>query len=140
MSTDSETIIELTDDVDEHLELYVRAFNSGNAEALNRLYTEEAVAVWEPGEPLTGRAREEYVAGFLATGPRMTAKMRHSYVTGDTALLVVDWTMESVGEDGERLTTAGIGLDVLRLGEDGKWRYAVDDPYGESHPYGPGKE
>jgi ketosteroid isomerase-like protein len=140
MTSDSATTFELTGDVDEHVDLYVRAFNSGNADALNRMYTDEAVAVWERGVPLRGVEREQYISGFLATGPRMTAKTRHKYVTGDTALLVVDWTMDSIDENGEQVHTEGIGLDVLRLGEDGKWRYAVDDPYGESHPYGAGRE
>src|SRR5215475_14326728 len=120
MTIDYEKNFDLTDDVEEHIELYVQAFNSGNAELLNRMYTDEAVAVWERGMPLSGSERADYMAGFLATKPKMTAKTRHSYVTGDTALLVVDWTMESVGEDGEPVRSEGTGLDVLRLGADGK--------------------
>jgi ketosteroid isomerase-like protein len=27
---------------------------------------------------------------------------------------------------------SGTGLDVLRRGQDGKWRFAVDNPFGEA--------
>ncbi|MBO1414588.1 SgcJ/EcaC family oxidoreductase [Streptomyces sp. FH025] len=121
----------LTNDVEKHTELYVKAFNSGDADAVNAMYTEEAVAVWEPGSPLTGQARKDYVKEFLARGASMQAKVRHSYVTGDTALLVVDWSMVATNEEGEQEEYQGVGLDVLRRGEDGNWRYAIDDPFGE---------
>ncbi|WP_367136887.1 DUF4440 domain-containing protein [Saccharothrix sp. HUAS TT1] len=122
---------ELTDDATKQTELYVRAFNSGNAEWVNSLYTEEAVAVWEPGRPLTGEAHRQEVAAQIARGATMRAKTRNAYVTGDTALLIVDWTMDATNEQGVVEHLSGVGVDVLRRGEDGKWRYAIDDPYGE---------
>ncbi|MGJ6968260.1 YybH family protein [Streptosporangium sp. G11] len=122
---------ELTDDAQLQTQLYVRAFNSGDFETLERLYTEEAIAVWEPGQPLSGQARRDHIAETLQAKPRMTAKDRHVYETGDATLLVVDWQVEIPGADGEIEVHTGVGLDVLRRGEDGKWRYAIDDPYGE---------
>ncbi|MEU1815982.1 nuclear transport factor 2 family protein [Streptomyces roseifaciens] len=117
--------------VAEHLEHYTRTFNSGDADAINRLYTEDAVSHWEPGKQLTGQARRDGLAEFLTLNPRITTKIRESYVTGDTALLIVDWSMEHDGEDGGRETFSGIGADVLTRNEDGEWRYAIDDPYGD---------
>lgn len=122
---------ELTDDATKQTDLYVRAFNSGNAEWVHSLYTEEAVAVWEPGKPLTGEEHRRTVAEQIERGASMQAKLRHAYVTGDTALLIVDWTMDATNEEGVVEHLAGVGVDVLRRGEDGKWRYAIDDPYGE---------
>ncbi|MFE3140957.1 YybH family protein [Streptomyces scopuliridis] len=107
------------------------AFNAGDFDTLDRFYTEEAVAVWEPGKPLTGQARREYQREFLARGPRMTAVPRQSFVTGDTALLIVDWVIETTDDAGAPERLEGVGVDVLRLGEDAVWRYAVDDPYGQ---------
>jgi ketosteroid isomerase-like protein len=52
-------------------------------------------------------------------------------VTSDTALLVVDWTIdipETANAGSEH--HSGIGLDVLRRGGDGQWRFAIDNPYG----------
>jgi len=122
---------ELMSEVEEQTERYVNAFNSGDANAVNRMYTDEAVAVWEPGKPLTGQARKDYIAAFLTRQPTMTARTRHAYVTGDTALLVVDWSIAATSSDGEQEHFEGVGLDVLRRGEDGNWRYAIDHPYSE---------
>ncbi|MCS0636042.1 SgcJ/EcaC family oxidoreductase [Streptomyces sp. LP05-1] len=122
---------QLTGDVEKHTALYVEAFNSGDADAVNAMYTEDAVAVWEPGVPLTGRARIESVEQWLAAKPKMTATPRHSFVTGDTALLIVDWKIDTTDANGEPEQLTGVGVDVLRLGEDGNWRYAIDDPFGE---------
>jgi len=120
-----------TDDATRHTEHYVRVFNSNDPEALDRMYTPEAVAVWEPGMPLSGDARREYAKEFLSRGPKMTAKDRERYITGDTALLIVDWSIEMTGVDGQPEHLQGVGVDVIRKGADGKWRHAVDDAFGQ---------
>ncbi|WP_175410356.1 nuclear transport factor 2 family protein [Streptomyces sp. TRM64462] len=117
--------------LEKHTSLYVEAFNAGDFDAVDGFYTEEAVAVWEPGRPLTGQARRDYQREFLARRPKMTATPRQSFVTSDTALMIVDWVIETVDDAGEPERLEGVGVDVLRLGEDGIWRYAVDDPYGQ---------
>ncbi|MFE3329641.1 YybH family protein [Streptomyces sp. NPDC059176] len=122
--------VELTDDATEITEIYMKAFNSGNPDVVNQLYTDTAVSVWEPGHPITGQARKDALAEFLALKPKMTAKLRHSYVAGDAALLVVDWQIDVTNAEGEAEHHEGIGNDVLRLGADGKWRFAIDHPYG----------
>lgn len=130
--TDTASAVSLPREIDEHLERYVTAFNAGDADTVNSCYTPEAVAVWEPGSPLSGDARRAYTEEFLASRkPSIDTDVREAYVTGDTALLVVDWTMELTGDDGARERLRGVGLDVLRLTEDGRWLYAVDDPFGE---------
>jgi uncharacterized protein (TIGR02246 family) len=122
---------ELTSIAEKQTELYVRAFNSGDADAVNKLYTEDAVTVWEPGNPVSGQQRKDQLVQFLAQKPVMAAKVRHAYVTEDTALQVVDWTIDVTGEDGSQQHLSGVGLDVLVHDADGNWRYAVDNPFGE---------
>lgn len=109
-------------------ELYVRAMNAGDVEAVLGLYTEDAVSVWDPEKPISGAAHEQAVREFMAKKPAMSATVKESYVTGDTALLVVDWKFDIEGEE----SLSGTGLDVLRKGADGRWRYAVDNPFGDS--------
>jgi uncharacterized protein (TIGR02246 family) len=121
---------ELTEDATEVTALYVRAFNAGDVEAVSRLYTDDALAVWEPGVVLTSDEHRRHVAEVIARGASMQAATRDVYVTGDTALLIVDWTLSATDEAGVVEELAGVGVDVLRRGEDGKWRYAIDDPYG----------
>jgi ketosteroid isomerase-like protein len=122
---------QLQESLEKHTALYVEAFNAGDFEAMDAYYTEEAVAVWEPGKPLTGQARRDYQREFLARGPKITTNTRQVFVTGDTALLIVDWVIDAVDEKGEPERLEGTGVDVLRLGDDGIWRYAIDDPYGQ---------
>jgi uncharacterized protein (TIGR02246 family) len=114
----------------EHTSRYVEAFNSGDADRVNALYTDEAVSVWEAGQALTGQARKDQLTAFLAQKPIMSAAVREAFATDDTVLQVVDWTIDVSDEYGnvERLT--GVGLDVLVRQEDGQWRYAVDNPHG----------
>ncbi|MFI9818284.1 YybH family protein [Saccharothrix variisporea] len=118
----------LTDDATRVTDLYVRAMNAGDLEAVLRLYTEDAVSVWDPEKPISGEEHRQAVAEFITQKPRMRAQVKESYVTGDTALLVVDWTIEIEGQE----TLTGTGLDVLRRGADGNWRYAVDNPFGDN--------
>lgn len=122
---------QLTADLEKHTSRYVEAFNAGDFEAVEGFYTADAIAVWEPGKPLTGDARRAYQREFLARRPKMTANPRQVFVTGDTALMIVDWVIDSVDDNGAPERLQGIGVDVLTLSEDGVWRYAIDDPYGQ---------
>lgn len=128
MSSTVDTV-DLVREAEDHGHRYVAAFNAGDIAVLDTMYTEDAISVWEPGSPLTGEARKAALGEFIALKPKMTASLRESHVTGDTALLVVDWTIEvSTPEGDQRLS--GVGLDVLRR-RGGQWLFAVDNPYGE---------
>ncbi|KAB1144807.1 nuclear transport factor 2 family protein [Streptomyces luteolifulvus] len=124
--------VDLPKELEEHLESYVAAFNSHDAENVNSHYTEAGIIVWEKGNPVSGEDRHAAIKEFLAANqPRIETDVREAYVTGDTALLVVDWTMEINAESGGgRENLRGVGLDVLRK-VNGVWLYAVDDPFGE---------
>jgi uncharacterized protein (TIGR02246 family) len=134
MATESD-VFTLASDIEKHQELFGEAFNSGNAEAVNAMYADDAIGVWEPGQPLSGQARRDYVTEFIRTRkPSVDATVRETFVTRDTAMLIVEWTMDTIGDDGKPERLAGVAVDVLRLGEDGKWRYVVDNPYAIEGP------
>jgi uncharacterized protein (TIGR02246 family) len=128
------TTVQPTTDLDKHLEHYVQAFNSNDPEVVERFYTEDAVAVWEPGKPLSGTARIEATREFLSRKPTMVAVERERYVTGDTILFIVDWSIDMTGVDGKPERLEGVGVDVVRKGADGTWKYAVDDAFGGTPP------
>ncbi|WP_404800227.1 YybH family protein [Actinomadura algeriensis] len=67
----------------------------------------------------------------------MTVRPRHCHTTGDLALLIVDWTIEGTGPDGEPVHIRGTATDVARRGNDGYWRYAIDNPFGVDDFEGP---
>ncbi|MFF5369741.1 YybH family protein [Streptomyces sp. NPDC013187] len=110
-------------------ELAVSAFNSGDVATLDRLFAVDAISVQEDGSVLSGPARTEGRAEVLALRPVMTARVLESYVTSDTALLVVDWSIEVDTAEGGPERHSGTALDVLRRrGDD--WLYVIDNPYG----------
>ncbi|MFJ3877880.1 YybH family protein [Streptomyces sp. NPDC090077] len=69
------------------------------------------------------------------TGLPIDVRPRHTYATGELALLIVDRTTvgtEGTGPDGGPVRLAGTATDIARRGPDGLWRYVVDNPFGTS--------
>ncbi|MFD0205377.1 MULTISPECIES: YybH family protein [Saccharothrix] len=113
----------------DHIDVYVRAFNSGDPDLLLALYADDAVSVWE-GQAMTGQPRRDALAEILGGGPKMTATIRESHVTADAALMIVDWMVETPQPDGTTETMSGQAVDVLRRAADGRWRHVIDHPHG----------
>ncbi|MCE2658129.1 MAG: nuclear transport factor 2 family protein [Rubrivivax sp.] len=114
---------------------FARAFNARDLDALLALYPAGSVFVPAPGQALTTRdAIRQALQGFLAIGLPIAMTVRHVYGAGDTALLVVDWTIRGTGADGRSVDLSGTGTDVVRRDADGLWRYAVDNPFGGLKP------
>ncbi|MBF9133014.1 DUF4440 domain-containing protein [Plantactinospora sp. S1510] len=120
----------LTDDPGEHPRIFARAFNTGDAAAVERVYEPGAVLVPTPGRPVTGPARAAANQRFLALGLPIEVRPRHVYVADDVALLLVDWKIDGTGTDGQRVHLEGTATDVARRGPDGRWRYVIDNPFG----------
>lgn len=120
-----EDSIPLTTDAATHPAVFARAFNSGDPRAVDRLYEDGGILVARPGEPTTGT--ERHAANARIMGSPIDVRPRHVYVTGDIALLIVDWSIEKSG-------FSGTATDVARRGPDGFWRYVIDNPFGVAHP------
>jgi ketosteroid isomerase-like protein len=100
------------------VERFVAAFNDGDLDALERLYLDDAVVVPVPGQ--VTEDRRGALAYLLSLKAAMSASVRRCLTVGDTALLVVDWT---IGE------LAGTAADVVRF-DGSRWRYVIDNPHG----------
>lgn len=100
---------------------FAEAFNAGDPDAVDAVYEENGLFVPEPGTILTGRARRDANQRFLDLGLPIDVRPRHVYEHDGIALLIVDWT---IGD------THGTATDVARRGEDGRWRYVIDNPFG----------
>lgn len=107
---------------------YLDAYNSRDIDAIMAVYAPGAAAVWEPGKAVSGPAHREAVVAFLEKDPKLSAEVRESYVAGDTAALVIDWSIEVPGAP--EMTGTGRGLDVLKRNADGEWRYVITNPFG----------
>ena len=106
-------------------------FNSGKVSAMMALYEPEAVLIAKDGRTVTGHpgiAAE--LERDLRLGLPLQANARHVFVAGDTAEIVLDWSIDGTGPDGGHVHLAGSASDVLRRGADGIWRYLIDNNQG----------
>lgn len=107
---------------------YLDAYNARDIDAIMAVYAPGASAVWEPGKAVSAVEHREAVVEFLKKDPRLSAEVRESYVAGDTAALVIDWSIEVPGAP--EMTGTGRGLDVLKKNAKGEWRYVITNPFG----------
>ncbi|MFF2652636.1 YybH family protein [Streptomyces sp. NPDC058045] len=110
--------------------VFAAAFNTGDPDAIERVYEQAGVLVSSPGVPTTGADRREANARMAALGLPIEVEPRHVYVADDIALLIVDWTIAGTTPDGEEVDIRGTATDVARRGADGTWHYVIDNPFG----------
>ncbi|MFV2173496.1 YybH family protein [Actinomadura sp. LOL_016] len=108
--------------------VFADRFNGGDPAALAEVYEDDGMLVL--GTPMTGEAAHAANARLQGLGVPITVRPRHCHANGDLALLIVDWTIEGTGPDGETVHMQGTATDVARRGKDGYWRYAIDNPFG----------
>lgn len=111
-------------------QVFATAFNTGDPDAIERVYEQAGVFISSPGNPTTGADRREANARMASLGLPIEVKPRHVYVADDIALLIVDWTIVGTTSDGEEVNIQGTATDVARRGDDGTWRYIIDNPFG----------
>ncbi|KJS56208.1 hydrolase [Streptomyces rubellomurinus subsp. indigoferus] len=120
----------LATDPAQHPATFAAAFNSGDPDALARVYEPGAVFVPGPGRAAYGPELARASAEFQGLGLPITVRPRHTYVADDLALLIVDWSIDGTAPDGAPVHLAGTATDVARRGPDGRWRYVIDNPFG----------
>ncbi|WP_188196234.1 YybH family protein [Nonomuraea sp. SYSU D8015] len=120
----------LAGDPDSPASRFVAAMTSGDSQALDHAYEDDAVLVPVPGCPVTGPDRLAANRHLQSFGLPIQASPRHVYVAGDIALLIVDWSMRGTARDGSAVDLSGTATDVVRRGADGRWRYVIDNPHG----------
>jgi ketosteroid isomerase-like protein len=109
----------------------VERFNSGKIEAMMALYAPEAVFVANDGRTITDRAEFTAILEHdIKLGLPLKANVRHVFVGGDTAQIVLDWSIDGTGPDGKIVHMHGTASDIMRRGADGRWRYIIDNNQG----------
>lgn len=109
----------------------VERFNSKNLEAMMELYAPEAVFVANDGRTITDRS--EFAALFqrdMNLGVPLKAIVRHVFVGGDTAQIILDWSIHGPDPEGKLVHVHGTASDIMRRGADGIWRYIIDNNQG----------
>jgi len=109
----------------------IERFNSGKVSAMLAHFEPGAVFVARDGRALTDPT--EIAAELerdMSLGLPLQAKARHVFVAGDIAQIVVDWSIDGTGPDGEHVHIEASASDVVRRGADGRWRYVIDNALG----------
>ena len=110
---------------------FFEAFNRRDIESVISLYEPEATLVAQPAQMAEGRAAiREALNGFLAMKPTLIPEKKTLVTAGDLALSVVRWTLNGTGPDGAPVRMEGTTSDVLRKQANGRWLYAIDNPWG----------
>lgn len=101
------------------------AFMLRDRAGLAELFDEGAVLA--PGDADDVRGSEEiasFAAALWEADRNYLAEVRRVVQAGDTAVVVLDWSLTAGGaSDAGR--ERGRGVDVLRRGGDGSWRYVI---------------
>ncbi|MBO0885116.1 MAG: DUF4440 domain-containing protein [Mycobacterium sp.] len=109
----------------------VERFNSGRVSEMMSLYEPTAVMIAPDGRTVTDRAQiAAQLERDIKHGLPLEAKARHVFVNGDLAEIVLDWSIEGTGSDGEPVHMGGSASDVVHRGADGFWRYVIDNALG----------
>lgn len=109
---------------------FAAAFNTGESDAIESVYEDAGLFVRAPGKGTVGADRREANAQLASLGVPIEVSPRHIYVADDIALLIVDWCITGLTPTGEEVDIRGTATDVARKGDDGHWRYIIDNPFG----------
>lgn len=121
--------------LEDALQAYEDAFNSGELDDLLALYEPGATFVPQPGQIASGtEAIREALSPFFALKGRLEIDPTETRIVqaGEIALVSGSWTLTGTGPDGEAVSLSGRTADVLRCRPDGTWRWVVDLPFGIS--------
>lgn len=111
-------------------DIFVERFNSGDAAGFATLYTEGAVFTYDGLEKAVGRKQiEGAITGFIMAGLKFKGSNVSVYVVGDIALTRFKWELSDASG---AVISRGVSAEVQKRGEDGLWRFVIDDAGGGS--------
>jgi len=109
----------------------VDGINTGDLDALLRLYEPDAAFAAQPGTLAHGASGvSSSLEAFLAMKGTLDIRLTHVLEASGLALVVGEWSFTGTGADGQPVTLTGHNADVLRRQADGSWRFVIDNPWG----------
>lgn len=109
----------------------VKRFNSGDVRNQMAMYAPDAIFIANDGRTITDHAEIAAIIDHdIRLGLPLKTNVRHVFVAGDTAQIVLDWSIEGKGPDGKDVHLGGTACDIMRRGQDGFWRYIIDNNQG----------
>lgn len=111
-------------------QMWLKAFNSGDAAGVAAMYTENARLLPPNSDILQGRtAIEPFIKGFIATGAQLAFSLLDVHEAGNLAVSIGTYRLTIPGAAEER----GKFIEVWQRQGDGSWRI-VDDIFNSSEP------
>lgn len=111
-----------------------RAITAEDFDALMDFYTDDAVLVVKPGLNVAGKERIRAAFVKIAEHVRHTLRVGQGRMevleTGDTALVIMESTLDYADEAGAPVHAKRRATYVFRRGADGGWLCAIDNSYG----------
>jgi ketosteroid isomerase-like protein len=110
------------------------AITSGDMDAALSLYEPDATFAMPTGfgegsvSGLDGL--REALSGFLAMSPELKVNAEKTLLSGETALVIGNWTLKGRDADGNDTDASGRYADVVRRQPDGSWLFVIDNPNG----------
>jgi ketosteroid isomerase-like protein len=110
------------------------AITSGDVDAALSLYEPDATFAMPKGfgeGSVTGLdGLREAFSGFLTMSPDLTVNAEKTLLSGDTALVIGNWTLKGRDPEGNDIDASGRYADVIRRQPDGSWLFVIDNPNG----------
>lgn len=105
--------------------------NSLDVDTMLGFYHPEGMIIDAAGNAHQGRkAIGAELEKYFSLGLQMSITQRHMFVAADTVLLILDWSYIGTARDGTEINMVATATDIARRGEDGCWRYLIDNPFG----------
>jgi uncharacterized protein (TIGR02246 family) len=102
-------------------------------EGLVALYEPQAQYVRRNGTVVIGQtAIRELLQNLTNVATEIDMNVITVVALNGIALLYNDWTAKTVSEDGQVRESSGKAVEVVRRQPDGRWQFAIDDPFGRS--------
>lgn len=112
-------------------EAFDAAMNAGDLDALMSIFSNVATMRMTDGDVVQGHvALRAALERLLSSGPRITNTVRSVLISGDVALLLLDWTIHWVSHDGKQHEQSGTATNIVAKGLDEGWRLRVANPLG----------
>ena len=114
-------------------DLFERAFNAGDIEALIALYEPDAALIPQPGTVAEGTAAiRDSLRWFLDRGGRISVDTKLVLRVGDLAFLANRWSLTGgTMPDGSPAQLGATTAEVARRQPDGTWLYVIDNAWGD---------
>ena len=109
----------------------VQAINRGDLATAVALYESNALLVVRPGQLARGAAEiRDALAGFVALKATLRSDAQRVLEADNVALYLGRWSLRGTDSSGQAVLMNGESTDVLRRQRDGRWRIALDNPWG----------